>query len=134
MDGSPPLSRKILVVDDNQAAADMLAALLELEGHQVTTAYDGQTGIERANRLHPDVVLLDVRMPRIDGFEVARQLRANPETAGIHLVAMTGLGRDSDIQRSLSHGFNRHLVKPIHPDDLQNLLNELPLSQPVGSA
>ena len=131
---APSVSRQILIVDDNQAAADMLAALLEMEGHRATAAYDGQTGLDQARRTPPDVILLDLRMPRIDGFEVARRLRSAPETAGVCLVAMTGLGRESDVQRSLEHGFDGHLVKPIQPDQLQALLNDLPRSHPVGSS
>ncbi len=119
-------SHRILVVDDNHAAADMLAALLEIDGHEVCAAYDGETGIQQALQQHPQVILLDIRMPGMNGFEVARRLREIPQLETTVLVAMTGLSQQKDIERSLQNGFDRHLVKPINPADLQGLLDDLP--------
>jgi PAS domain S-box-containing protein len=108
----PPSSLKVLVVDDNVDAAQSLALLLERSGHEVKTAYDGATALEIAIHFRPNVVLLDIGLPGIDGFEVAKRLRQQPDLAGVVLVAVTGYGQITDKWRSQEAGFNHHLVKP----------------------
>ena len=100
------------MVDDNVDAAQSLGLLLEESGHDVRTAYDGPTALEVALDFRPNVVLLDIGLPGIDGFEVAKRLRQQPDLSSVVLVAMTGYGQESDRQRSQEAGFNHHLVKP----------------------
>ncbi len=117
--------RRILVVDDNQDAATSLAMLLSFEGHETFTAHDGRAGIELAERTRPDVVILDVGMPDLNGFEVCRRIRAEPWAHGMVLIALTGFGQDLDRQRSLDAGFDHHLVKPLDLPVLETLLGNL---------
>ncbi len=105
-------SLRVLVVDDNVDAAQSLGLLLEESGHDVRTAYDGPTALAAALEYRPNVVLLDIGLPGIDGFEVARRLRQQPELSTVVLVAMTGYGQTADKKRSLEAGFDHHLVKP----------------------
>ena len=114
---------RILVVDDNRDAADSLRLLLELSGHEAAVAYSGHDGVQAAERYQPDVVLCDIGLPGLDGYEVARQLRDNPVTANARLIAVTAYGRDEDRRRSHEAGFEQHLVKPVDPDALQRVLN-----------
>ena len=117
-----PGSLRILVIEDNVDAADTLRDLLELFGHQVEVAYTGSQGIEAAHRFHPEVVLCDIGLPGMDGYAVARQLRKDPATASVRLVALTGYGRDTDRQLAEEAGFDVHLVKPVAPDELRRRL------------
>jgi two-component system CheB/CheR fusion protein len=112
----------VLVVDDNLDAAETLAMLLEMMGHDVKMANDGPEAITVASRELPQVVLLDIGMPGMNGYDVARKLRAEPETQGVVLVAMTGWGQEEDMQRSKEAGFDHHLVKPVEPSVLSALL------------
>jgi PAS domain S-box-containing protein len=112
----------ILVVDDNVDAAAMLAMLLEASGHRVTVEHDPLRALERADEEAPQACLLDIGLPGIDGYELARRLRARPATAHALLVAITGYGQDSDRQRASAAGFDRHLVKPIDLAILQDVL------------
>jgi CheY-like chemotaxis protein len=116
----PP--RRVLVVDDNLDAAEGLGMLLSLRGHQVATAYDGQGAIERARELQPDVVLLDIGLPRIDGFEVARRLREEHRARPMVLVALTGYGQERDRVRAREAGFDHHLVKPLDFETIESVL------------
>ena len=104
---------RIVVVDDNQDAADMLALLLETTGAEVAVAYDGHSALELVRNERPSVVLLDIGLPDIDGYDVARAIRAQPEGAPVFLIALTGYSREEDIQRARDAGFDRHLVKPV---------------------
>lgn len=113
---------RVLVVDDNQYAAESLAMLLRLKGHAVVTASDGRTALEAASADPPEVVLLDIGMPRMDGYEVARRLRARPEMQQALLVATTGFGLDEDRQRARQAGFDYHLVKPVDPVTIEDVL------------
>lgn len=115
-------SRRVLVVDDNVDAARSLAMLLTAWGHEASLAHDGPAALAEAARLAPDVVLLDIGLPRMDGYEVARRLRATPEGAGLLLIALTGYGQDEDRRRSREAGFDHHLVKPVDTDALRDLL------------
>jgi len=119
---SPLLPRRILVVDDNQDAADSLAILMRSRGHEVQTANNGPDALETAQVFFPDIVMLDIGLPGFDGYEVARRLRQCPNGDRILLAALTGYGRDDDRLRSQQAGFDLHLVKPVHPEVLWGLL------------
>jgi PAS domain S-box-containing protein len=119
------LPSRVLVVDDNIDAADMLVMVLQTLGHEVQVAYSGQTALEMAVQYQPDFVLLDIGLPKMDGYEVARLLRQQPQTKDVWLIAMTGYGQDSDRQRTQEAGFDHHLVKPVERRKLQNLLATL---------
>jgi PAS domain S-box-containing protein len=117
-------SRRVLVVDDNEDAANSLALLLQLAGQEVRVAYDGPSALLMAQSFRPHLVLLDLGMPGMDGYEVARRLRQQPGTEKLRLVALTGWGQEKDRQRSLEAGFDRHLVKPLEPEALYTVLGE----------
>jgi signal transduction histidine kinase len=121
-----PTQRRILVADDNNDALESLATLLQLSGHEVYTAANGAVALESAEQHRPEVALLDIGMPKLDGYEVARRIRAQPWGARITLVALTGWGQDSDRRRSQEAGFDSHLVKPLDLDKLTDLLATLP--------
>jgi two-component system CheB/CheR fusion protein len=121
-------------VDDNAAAADMLAALLEIMGHEVRVARDGPAALEMTEEYRPEVVLLDIGMPGMDGHEVARHLRGRPGWDGVRLVAVTGYGQEADRSRSRESGFDGHLVKPVEPELLQELLAQPAPGQPWPAA
>jgi PAS domain S-box-containing protein len=116
--------RRILVVDDNVDAAESLAGFLELVGHDVLVAYEGDTALREAREKRPDVVLLDIGLPGTDGYEVARALRREPGLAGALLIAVTGYGREEDRRRSREAGFDHHLVKPLDPASLLDWLGD----------
>src|SRR5262249_12475934 len=115
--------RRILVVDDNEDGAESLATLLELLGHQVRTAGDGPAALVAADALPPDVILLDIGLPGMNGYEVAAHLRARQEFRTTRLIALTGWGQDADRERSREAGFDLHLVKPIDPGELRRVLS-----------
>jgi len=117
---------RILLADDNRDALDSLATLLQCDGHEVHTAADGAEALEVAADCRPDVVLLDIGMPKLDGYEVARRIRAEPWGKSTVLIALTGWGQDEDRRRSREVGFDSHLVKPLDPDALSTLLSKLP--------
>ena len=119
---NPAQTSRVLVVDDNMDAADMLVMMLQIFGHDVRAAYTGQTALATAIEYHPDVVLLDIGLPDMNGYEVARHLRQHPQTKDARLIAMTGYGQDADRQRSEEAGCECHLVKPVDPQELQDLL------------
>jgi CheY-like chemotaxis protein len=112
------------VVDDNVDAAESLSLLLQLEGHDVRMAHNGHAAIEKVLEFRPEIVLLDLGMPGMDGYEVARRLRARPELRQTRLVALTGWGQDRDRQRTKEAGFDDHLVKPVEPQALERLLQQ----------
>ncbi|HUE09796.1 MAG TPA: ATP-binding protein, partial [Steroidobacteraceae bacterium] len=118
------IGRRILVADDNQDAADSLAMILEMGGHHVRVAHDGRAALSIAQTFHPDTALLDIGMPQLNGYEVARALRQEPWGTGITLIALTGWGQESDRQKAIDAGFDRHLTKPIDPDALESLISE----------
>ncbi len=115
-------SCKVLVVDDNVDAAQSLAVLLEMTGHAVSLAYDGPTALRAAIDERPDVLLLDIGLPGLDGFEVAQRIRQQPALEGLVLVALTGYGQEADRQRALDAGFDHHLVKPADIDEIEKIL------------
>jgi signal transduction histidine kinase/ActR/RegA family two-component response regulator len=115
-------ARRILVVEDNPDAAATLRDFLELSGHEVELAVSGLDGVQAARKFHPEVVLCDLGLPGMDGFEVAAELRRDPETASAKLIAVTGYGREEDRRRSKEAGFDLHLTKPVDPAQLRALL------------
>lgn len=123
---APAASRKILVVDDLPASADTLKVLLELEGYVVRIANDGAAALNVAREFEPDVLILDIGLPGMDGFEVARQLRNSPESKDALLIALTGYGEAESRQRSQHAGFDHHVVKPADIDYLLSLVSEPP--------
>jgi two-component system CheB/CheR fusion protein len=116
-------SRRIVLIDDNVDAAESLAMLLRLKGHEVHVAYDGPSGVSLALRTEPDCVLVDIGLPGIDGYEVAKRVRSHDEN-GMLLVALTGYGQTEDRKRSERAGFDHHLVKPVAQEVLEDLLRE----------
>jgi CheY-like chemotaxis protein len=130
--GAVQVRRRILVADDNPDALESLATLLELSGHEVFSAANGALALESAERHLPEVALLDIGMPKLDGYEVARRIRAQPWGHRITLVALTGWGQESDRRRSGEAGFDSHLVKPLDLDRLTALLERLPASMARG--
>jgi two-component system, chemotaxis family, CheB/CheR fusion protein len=116
---------KILIVDDNEDAAEMCATFLELAGQDVRRAYNGRSALALAEAFRPRVALLDIGLPDISGYEVARALRQAPWATDLLLVAVTGWGQDQDKQRALEAGFDHHLTKPIEPDELERLLQAI---------
>jgi len=116
---------KLMVVDDNVDAADTLAMLLEAAGHDVAVEHGSRSALERARLAPPDVFLLDIGLPEIDGRELARRLRAQPETAGCVLIAVSGYGQEQDRRAAKEAGFSHHLVKPVDFDELAGLLAEV---------
>ena len=121
----PAHAGRVLVVDDNVDSAEILATLLRMSGHDVRTAYTGPTALEAAVAHLPDVVLLDIGLPGLNGYEVARRLRQDPQLKGVRLVAMTGYGDEADRQLAQEAGFDRHLVKPVDFPKVEELLTTL---------
>jgi PAS domain S-box-containing protein len=114
--------RRILVVDDNQDSARSLAMLLRLTGNETHMSYDGLEAVEAAARFRPDVILMDIGLPKLNGYEAARRIRQQPWNRHAALIALTGWGQEEDRQRSRAAGFNSHLVKPVDLDDLMKVL------------
>jgi CheY-like chemotaxis protein/anti-sigma regulatory factor (Ser/Thr protein kinase) len=116
--GGPRARRRILVIEDNADAREMLRMLLTLAGHEVHEAADGPAGLVVARTVGPDVALIDVGLPALDGYEVARRLRAAEEGKAMRLIAITGYGQADDRQRARQAGFDAHLTKPVSPERL----------------
>ena len=117
-----PTHRRVLVVDDNVDAAESMSALLEIWGHEAHACHDGPTALKAVARLRPDTVLLDIGLPGMDGYEVARRLRADADSPVRLLAALTGYGQEQDRERSAAAGFDIHLTKPVDPARLRALL------------
>jgi CheY-like chemotaxis protein len=120
------IRRRVLVVDDVEAAATTLGRVLEAMGHETRIAHDGPRALAIAKEYRPDVILLDLGMPGMSGFVVARLLRAQTGLEGITLIAVTGHGRDEDRRQALEAGFDHHLLKPVSADHMRVLLDQLP--------
>ena len=123
---APRRSRRILVADDNRDSADSMAMLLRLAGNEVEIAYDGEEALRRADAFRPEVMLVDIGMPQLNGYEVAERLRAEPWGRELVLIAATGWGQEEDRRRTAETGFDAHLVKPVDHDALMQLLGRLP--------
>jgi two-component system, OmpR family, response regulator len=113
---------RVLVVDDNDDSAASMAMLLQIYGHDARVANDGERCLEVAREFAPHAVVLDIGLPGMDGYEVARRLRELPQTREALLIALTGYGHAEDRRRALEAGFNHHLVKPVDPNDLAALI------------
>lgn len=117
--------KRLMVIDDNKDAAESMSMLLELWGHEVMCAYDGQSALEAATTFQPDAVFLDIGLPGMDGYEIAERMRELPSVAKTVLVAITGYGQDEDRRRSREAGIDHHLIKPVAPETLHQLLESL---------
>jgi len=126
---TPPSGMKIVIVEDNADSREMLCAMLRQAGLVCYDAADGLAGLRTIDAVAPDVVILDVGLPEMDGLEVARRIRANPRHAGVHLIALTGYGRSGDRVATTQAGFDCHLVKPVQPAELLTLLAQVPPSR-----
>lgn len=116
-------ARTVLIVDDNRDAADSLAMLLQFEGCTVNTAADGAEALAVFDRMQPEIVLLDIGLPDIDGYEVARRIRSRQGPRKTLLIALTGWGQEQDKKRAALAGFDEHLTKPVSLDLLRMLMN-----------
>jgi PAS domain S-box-containing protein len=123
--GPAAMPRRVLIVDDNADAAESLATLLQIAGHDVHYALDGEAAIALAEQVRPDVALLDLGMPKVSGYEVARRIREQPWGKHIHLVALSGWGQAAERLRTQAAGFDVHLVKPVAPEVLNRLLDTM---------
>jgi CheY-like chemotaxis protein len=130
---APGASRlRVLVVDDQPDMADCVAMLIETFGHQARAVYDGATALAVSRAESPDVIFVDIGMPVVTGYDVAREIRSRGELAGIRLVALTGYGRDEDRRRAFEAGFDLHLTKPVADATLRSVLAELAPVRPRG--
>jgi PAS domain S-box-containing protein len=127
---APRSSLRVLIVDDNRDSADSLAMLLRIMGNDIRTAYDGQRGVEEAEAFRPNVVLLDIGLPKLDGYEACRRIREEAWGREMVLIAVTGWGQEDDRRRSHEAGFDYHLVKPVDPHALMNMLADLERARP----
>jgi CheY-like chemotaxis protein len=119
------ISRRVLVVDDNADSAESMAMLLRLQGNVVETALDGESALDIAERFRPDAILLDLGMPKINGYEVCEQVRRRAWGRDVLVIAQTGWGQSQDRARSAAAGFDAHLTKPVDPDAVQEMLTNL---------
>jgi CheY-like chemotaxis protein len=115
--------RRILLADDNVDFAQSLGELLEARGHDVRIAHDGADALKTAAEFNPEIAFVDIGMPKVHGYEVARRMRADQSTAGCVLVAVTGWGQENDRRRAREAGFDRHLVKPVDPVEIESILD-----------
>jgi CheY-like chemotaxis protein len=115
---------KVLIVDDNKSAAEVLAAALDVLGHAPRVAFDGHAALDVLAAFDADLVILDIGLPGMDGFEVARAIRARPESQAVHMVALSGWGRPEDRRLATEAGFDRHYAKPIGLDELEVILRD----------
>ena len=115
---------RVLIVEDHHDSADSLARLVRLAGHEVEVAYSGHIGLLMAERRPPDVVLLDIGLPRLDGYRIAEELRSCDQTKDALIIAVTGYSNSDDIQRSKEAGFDLHLVKPISTEELLSVMRK----------
>jgi CheY-like chemotaxis protein len=116
---------RILIVDDNRDGADSLAMMLRLLGNDTRTAYDGEQALVLAAEYQPDVILLDLGLPKLNGYEACRHIRQQPRGKELIIIAQTGWGQDEDRRRTHEAGFDHHMVKPVDPAALIKMLAEL---------
>ena len=121
---SGTMRKRVLLIEDNKDAREMLRMMLELAGHVVYEASDGVSGLELLNTERPDVGIIDIGLPRMDGYQVARRIRDLPHGRNMLLLALTGYGSPADVKRSEEHGFDHHLVKPVDPDFLARVIHQ----------
>jgi CheY-like chemotaxis protein/anti-sigma regulatory factor (Ser/Thr protein kinase) len=120
-----PVARRVLVVDDNRDAAETLAMVLETFGHQVRKAHDGPQGLSLLQEFQPELAVLDIGLPGMDGYELARRLRSHPLVPGVRLVAVTGYGHALDRAKAMAAGFDEHFVKPVEAETLAAAIDRL---------
>ena len=118
--------RRIVIVEDNADAREMLQMLLSVEGHEVDSAEDGRDGLALIERVRPDVALIDIGLPLLNGYDVARTPAARCQGPPVLLVALTGYGQPEDRQRALAAGFDEHLIKPVNLDRLTQIMSRSP--------
>jgi CheY-like chemotaxis protein len=123
----------ILVADDLRDSVDSLAMMLRLAGHDIHTAHDGLEAVQAAATFRPDVVLLDIGMPKMNGYKVARYIRGQPWGKNMALIALTGWGQEEDKRRATEAGFDHHLIKPVEPAALEKLLSLISRSGDRGA-
>jgi CheY-like chemotaxis protein len=116
---------RVLVVDDDDVIRQLISVNLELEGFEVSTAVDGQDCLEKVKDVRPDVVTLDIMMPRLDGWEAASRLRADPDTADIKVVLLSARAQEADLERGSRIGVDAYLTKPFDPDELIDVVRRL---------
>lgn len=116
------MRRRVLIADDNRDAAESLAMLLQMEGHEVTVVHDGREAVTAFEKVRPDAALLDIGMPGLNGYEIARLIRRAPHGRDITLIAVTGWGQENDKAQATEAGFNHHFTKPVEPDAITALL------------
>jgi len=126
---APKSSLRILIVDDNKDGADSLAMVLKMMGNDTRTAYDGKEGVELAGEFRPEVVLFDIGMPKLNGYEACRLIRKQPWGRKVIVIAVTGWGQEDDRQRSHDAGFDHHMVKPVDPQVLMKMLAGLQVAK-----
>ena len=126
-----PAGMTVVVVEDNADSLEMLCSMLKLAGATCHSAGDGRSALALVDKVSPDVVILDVGLPHLDGLEVARRIRSNPRHAGVRLIALTGYGLASDRQATAKAGFDHHLVKPVQPADLFKAISDASNSHPL---
>lgn len=119
---NPASGKRVLIVEDNVDSADTLQMLLQIAGYEARAAYDGAAALSIASEFEPHAILLDIGLPRKDGYQVARELRALPQTSSSLLVALTGFDHDEDRQRASEAGFDAYQVKPVEPAAIEKLL------------
>jgi CheY-like chemotaxis protein len=123
-----PTAPRVLVVDDSEVIRELISVNLELEGFEVCTAEDGQDALDRIGQIRPDLVTLDVVMPRLNGFETAARLRANAETRDIPVVMVSAAAQEGDLQRGREIGVNAYITKPFQPEELVQIVRDLTAS------
>lgn len=125
------MKKKILYIEDNEQNLYLVTFILGKHGYEVHAAQDGQEGIDKAGAVRPDLILLDIQLPRMDGYAVARNLRANPDLTGIPIVAVTSYAMAGDRDKALAAGCNGYIEKPINPDTfIQQVEHHLPPRKP----
>jgi len=123
-DSAAPAPLKVLIVDDNIDSAVSMGMLLRLVGNDTQTAHDGEAAFAAAQSYRPDIMLLDIGLPKLDGYQVARMIRAEAWGSAVYLVAVTGWGQDEDRRNTAQAGFDLHMVKPVELETLENLLQD----------
>lgn len=123
--GKAASGRRVVIIDDNHDSNQTLAMLLEIAGHQVTSAFDGPSGLQLIRSFTPEAVVLDIGLPGMDGYEVARRLRTDPATKDTYIIALTGYGQETDVAQAKDAGFDAHLLKPARMDDMLKLIANL---------
>src|SRR5688572_21793529 len=127
------MPKKILVVDDERNMVRLLQVNLEREGYEVVTAFDGMEGLQKARTENPDLVLLDITMPRMDGFEVLNVLRTNTDTSDMPVVILTARSKDADVFQGYETGADAYLTKPLHPNELTAVIRRMLSKRPEPS-